>query len=360
MKKHVLTLAAVSVMAANAAVADVTVYGKANVSLQSITVDEGNVTTQDNWELLSNASRLGFKGSDELSEGLEAVYQLEYETALDDGTVKSKSTAAVVTDVDFVGETVTTKKVLTASDLTLKQRNSFVGVKGGFGTLIAGIHDSPTKMLGGSVDIFSDYEYADIKNVVVGENRVSNMIMYKSNDLSGFKINVMIAPGEDNGGDNAGDNEKDGIADHTSMSVNYSANGLSVGVAVDSDIAELDSTRLVVAYDQKDWGVSALYQTAEENSDYLSAGDDAAEQTGMILTAFYKVGDWKLKALVGDSTVEDDDAEDLDISQAVIGADYKLGKKTKAFVYHASVKTEQKGEDDIDESTFGIGLEHKF
>jgi len=117
MKKYALTMAAVSVMAANTAMAaDVTVYGKANVSLQMVeeeTTGAADTVTQDNWELLSNASRLGVKGKAELTESLDAIYKFEYETSLDDGDKKGQ---------------------------TFTQRNIFVGVKGDWGTVMAGMH----------------------------------------------------------------------------------------------------------------------------------------------------------------------------------------------------------------------------
>ena len=49
------------------------VYGKANVTIND---------TEDNIELNSNASRIGFKGSADLGGGLQAIYNFEFITLL--------------------------------------------------------------------------------------------------------------------------------------------------------------------------------------------------------------------------------------------------------------------------------------
>jgi len=91
-----------------------TIYGKTNVSVARI--DDG---ANDTWELTSNASRLGFKGSADLTGTLQAIYKLEYEVFFDDG--------------DSGGNTFT-------------QRNIYIGLQGRGGTLFAGKHDTAVKM----------------------------------------------------------------------------------------------------------------------------------------------------------------------------------------------------------------------
>ena len=79
-----LALAAAGYISSSTVQADndlnVDIYGKINVAL--LNLDDGLDTS---WELESNASRLGFKGAFEISDDIEAIYQLEYEIAIDDG-----------------------------------------------------------------------------------------------------------------------------------------------------------------------------------------------------------------------------------------------------------------------------------
>ena len=65
------------------ALADVDVYGKANVTVQSSDDGEGSFT-----EIKSNNSRFGLKGSEKITEGLEAVYKLEFGVDVSDADSK--------------------------------------------------------------------------------------------------------------------------------------------------------------------------------------------------------------------------------------------------------------------------------
>ena len=87
---------------------DTTVYGKLLITLES---QERITGTELNIE--NNKSRLGIKGKIELKRELEAIYQAEYEVDPVDGTADE------------------------SNGRTLKQRNTFVGIKGSLGTLLS-------------------------------------------------------------------------------------------------------------------------------------------------------------------------------------------------------------------------------
>ena len=79
MRKNALLAALITFSAASNAAA-VQFYGKANVS-----INHTDASNSDTLKLNSNASRIGVKGSYEVSEGLKAIYKFEYETFIDDG-----------------------------------------------------------------------------------------------------------------------------------------------------------------------------------------------------------------------------------------------------------------------------------
>ena len=61
------------------AMADVTVYGKMNLTLEMADYEfEDSSSDYDRWELNSNASRLGVKGSEDINDNLSAFYKAEY------------------------------------------------------------------------------------------------------------------------------------------------------------------------------------------------------------------------------------------------------------------------------------------
>ena len=83
MKKITLTLAAASVMSANVAIADAKVYGKVNLSVNQVEEKADKETVEDNLQLVSHASRLGFKGDTAITESLKALAKVEFEVAAD-------------------------------------------------------------------------------------------------------------------------------------------------------------------------------------------------------------------------------------------------------------------------------------
>jgi predicted porin len=70
-------------------------------------------------------------------------------------------------------------------------RNTYIGVAGGFGTVIAGKHDTPYKMSTGSLDVFGD-TYGDYNAVInsTHDARLNNVVAYISPDMSGFSLAV--------------------------------------------------------------------------------------------------------------------------------------------------------------------------
>src|SRR5688500_15322374 len=91
--------------------AEITIYGRVNVSGERIETDNSSdpaVPNQSNYELVDNSSRIGIRGNKELTRGLKAIFQVESRVRLDSGG-----------DV-------------------LSSRDSFAGLQGGFGTIRAG------------------------------------------------------------------------------------------------------------------------------------------------------------------------------------------------------------------------------
>ncbi|MDX1361919.1 MAG: porin, partial [Pseudoalteromonas tetraodonis] len=80
--KSSLCLALLSGLSFNA-LAEVDIYGKANVTVQSSDDGEGSFT-----EIKSNASRFGLKGSEKITDGLEAVYKFEFQVDVSDADSK--------------------------------------------------------------------------------------------------------------------------------------------------------------------------------------------------------------------------------------------------------------------------------
>jgi predicted porin len=273
-------------------------YGKINVAV--VNSDSGST---DTWKLNSNASRIGLKGSSQISEGLSVFYKTEFEVCVDDGDCKGN---------------------------TLGQRNIFAGIKGQYGSLLAGKNDTPTKQAQKKIDLFND-SVGDIKKTFAGENRMSNIIAYTSPKYGNFSASYAIMPSEADDG---------GLADSKSYSVNYKKDGLYVAVASDSNVKDADILRIVSQYKLDAWKLGFMYQ---EN--------DTTNESGYFTSAAYKSDNITYKAQYGNN---ENDTEGSDKTTLSLGADFKLAKNTKSFVFFTD------NESSSSTKTFGLGLEHKF
>ncbi len=378
MKRKLLPLliAGLTAASANVALAGApTLYGKVNVSLNSYdyqTRGTGATATQavdnlDDWELESNASRLGVKGDFVIVEGLKAIYKLEYEVFVDDGQSDKN----------------------TGSD-EFNQRNIYGGLQGSWGSIIAGKNDTPLKLVqttgaGSEIDRFNDLPLGDIKNIMVGENRESNIVMYSTPNMSGFAATLAIMPGEESGIETAtAENDNNGIADRTSLALSYNADKFYVGIAADQNVQNTDIIRLAGEVTLGPVKLGALYQTAEVNdkdwgvtipgtagvrpvpagdSDFLANYD---EQDAWLIGGEWKIaGAWKLKAQYGQSeaTPVASTIDDTELKLAAIGVDYKLNDNSKVFAYYAAIEGEGDSaitNDTIEDKTFAVGYELKF
>ncbi len=291
---------------------DGTVYGKVNVSL--VNADDGS---NDEWKLNSNASRLGVKGKSEIAEGLTLVYKAEFEICVDDGDCKGQ---------------------------TFTQRNIMGGIKGSFGTVWAGKHDTPTKLAQSKIDLFNDLE-GDIKNTFEGENRVSNIVAYSSPEINGFNSTIAMIPGED------ADNGNDGLADGVSYSVSYKQDDLYLALAGDQDVDGQDLMRAVAQYKVDALKLGFMYQQNENDA-------GTKDESGYFISAAYKLDSAiTLKAQFG--SIEDD-ADGDEEETFSLGADYKLAKSTKLYVFYTDNTDSSVGSADSENSAFGLGMEHKF
>ncbi|MDD5330242.1 MAG: porin [Sulfuricella sp.] len=192
MNKKLLALAVAAALAPAAAMADtgnVVVYGQMNVSVDS--VDTGRVAggvrkTQIN----DNSSRLGFKGTESLGNGLTAVWQLE-------GSVAADGAASGLSGQTTAGSASTAA--------ALGARNTFVGLTGGFGTAILGRHDTPYKLATRGLDVFAD-GIADNRSLMgqsgngftTFDGRQSNVIAYISPTVAGFHGAIGYVAGAEN------------------------------------------------------------------------------------------------------------------------------------------------------------------
>ncbi|MCK4865367.1 MAG: porin [Gammaproteobacteria bacterium] len=315
-----LALPMVSAHAVEVADKKLEVYGKLHLSLSQ---NDQLGTVNDNWLLESNASRLGFKGQIPLDAGLTGTYKFESEIAVEEGTT------------------------------TFAGRNTYLGLKGSFGEVRLGRHDSPLKMAQGKFDQFGDTA-GDLKNAgdEDGENRNLNSITYLGK-FADVGVNVQLIPGEGDGTTGG-----QGIADTTSIAVSYNAGPLYVAVAHDSyddtaGAAEASLIRLVATYKVGDMQFGLLSQSGVEAPDAVAAKED-----WLGLSFNMKMGSKnKLKAQY--ITVKDSATTALEGTQLSVGFDHKVGKKGTVYAMYNTI-TEENATTQKENTTISAGYILKF
>ena len=308
MKFKVLTLFAF-LMGFNLQSEQPTVYGKLWISIESQNTASGTEV-----DMVSNASRLGIKGSMDFGEGIEAIYQAEYEVDPVDGTADE------------------------SKDRTFKQRNSFVGLKGSMGTIFLGKHDTATKRSQKKIDLFNDLA-GDIKNILQGENRMSDLVGYTTPKINGFSATFNAIKGTEGLGD-------DSIGDSTSTSLSYDSENIYIALAFDSELKGYDSTRftLQIPFSRSQLGI--MFQESEK----LSTGK---EEDGYVISFSQKVGNkGTLKFQQTESDMKLDSGK-----QFSFGYDYKLSSKAKVFYFFTDLNGNQ---DSKEKEIHGVGFEYKF
>ena len=321
-------------LAVQAANSGPTVYGKLFAGYQLS--DNGVV---DQYEMQTNSSRLGFKGTADLSNGLEGIYQIER-------------------GIDITGE-----------DTTISARPTYVGLKGSFGTVTAGVQDTPFKMSQGKADMFNDVEAElsgvrdlDLKDVLTsGEIRMTNSIAYFSPKFSGMEFRLQVAPGERSDTTVApAASESDGPVDQASLSLVYDQNGFYGAIAYDSDVQSTqgtltsgatfltgrDAVRLTGGATM---GAFAGYVMFEQSELANVAGADS--ETGFLVSGSYAIGQTTLKAQVISSDIRAAGGQ-----QVSLGVDQALAKKTRAMAFFSTYENDADAESDV----FGVGVEHSF
>jgi predicted porin len=343
MKKSLIALAIASAVSAPAfaATSNVDVYGVLNLSVNwyNDQFDSSDI------QVTSNASRIGFKGSEDLGGGLSAIWQIESGINADEGNG------------------------------TFASRNTFVGLSGGWGTALLGKHDTPFKLVGRSVDLFGD-TIADSRNLM-GSNlglgssdmRANNVIAYVSPNFSGF--NVVAAYSTDPVNSTSapdGFSTNPAVVGNTDvLTINgtytngplYLGAAYSTGDGLKNYLAQDDNWRFAAGYTLGDFRIVGQYDQYNASSG-ASNPLDIPDYSAWMVGGSYTMGAMVFKADYISGSFDNCDSADIcDPDQWAIGMDYNLSKRTTVYGLYASGHTVLglgAGDSDINASIDGYSL----
>ncbi|GGY24677.1 porin [Pseudoduganella albidiflava] len=186
MKKSLVALALTAAFGGAAAQSSVTIYGTIDAGIQRTTHtanDATQVTRRDN-------NKLGFRGVEDLGNGLKALFQLEIRYDPDTGALEN-NVRPLFQGQSRVGlqgafGTVRIGRGLTAYQETSTQFEPWSGLPAvaGYQTdlHVAGYSSDPLSVVGNSI------------------NRFSNAVFYNTPVWAGFQVNVSVATKEANNG----------------------------------------------------------------------------------------------------------------------------------------------------------------
>ena len=355
MNKKLIAAAIAAVVAAPAvSAADTTLYGRAHIDVRS--ESNGKV---DNYTVNSNSSIIGIKGSEDLGDGLKAVfkYELGYDMA----------------DTDKAGAL----GALAGGASPLSGRDAYVGLSGGFGTVIVGRSSTPAKIAwyAAGNDHMGD-TIADFNEVGFTESRVDNAIAYISPSFSGFTVAGAIVPGEQKGTApaNAGADNNDGIADHYSIGLMYAGGGLkaSLGyekVADAADIAGVTTdAKMVQASASYTFGDFTIGGSYEKSSNLMTIKGQDKKVWGISGKANF--GNNYVAANYGTADFDMGAAGSDEYPTYAIGVGHKFSKRTQVYAAYSNrdgggatnpiIMAATPINPKVDYSAFALGMIHTF
>lgn len=345
-----LTLAALPV----ASMADVILYGqiKAGVEVAQTKVTVGGKTTKDHatTEIADFDSRIGFKGSESLGSGLNAIWQVENDISVAGGG-------------NWAG------------------RDSFIGLDGNFGKVRAGKLSTQLN----DMDTLDPWEYSN--NALglgvytrTGERVVS--VRYDTPNFAGFSANVQFTPRDNQNNTGRDDNGRSDTSAYYA-GLNYENSGFfaqygagyspSSYTALSGQSKSGQVHRLEGGYDANNLfvGVGVQYGKGWETSnDYMAAlgydagvgADTGVETTEAAVTAAYRFGNVTPRVSYAhgwESKIAGDKVAGSKYDQVVLGADYDFSKRTTAMVSAGWLRAGKSN--DKTETTAGlVGVRHKF
>jgi len=285
-------------------------YGKLLITGEN----ENNNETSES-DLVSNSSRIGFKGNFSVGNNLSLIYQAEYEVDPVDG--KADETRG----------------------RSLKQRNTFVGLEGSYGTLFLGTHDTAFKKSQIKIDLFNNLA-ADIKNILLGENRMKDFIGFTTpTSKRGFSATFNAIRSTE-------DLEKNKLGDYLSCSLNYKGENFYAAIALDSDAKGYNSSRYSLHFPAGIYDFGFIYQQSEKINSKIT-------DNGFVLSASREIStEGKIKIQLAESDMKISEGRQLSY-----GYDYQINDQFKIFFFYTDLSTTILSKE---REVAAIGFELKF
>lgn len=349
MKKSLLALAVLGAFAGIAtAQTSLSIYGVADAGIR---YEKGIANADKTWKLQSgqqSTSRLGFKGREDLGGGLSAIFTLENGFKIDDGTFSTAN--------------------------TLFNRQAWVGLNGGFGSVKLGRQQTPLYNALLAVDPFGINLAGNAQGIFgyglyVSDplSRTDNTINYTTPNLGGLTGQVAYTFGEQPGDNSARRNAALGLsyingpinvqfAYHDAKTVALAASVAELGLGVGP--ADLRTAFIGATYD---FGVAKAHLAFADSKGEVGAVE--GKNRNWLVGATVPVGVGTVMASYVRNDVRDV-AEGV-TDQFAVGYTHPLSKRTNLYTSFGYTKNDSgvdlnafaAGENS---RLFNVGVRHSF
>jgi predicted porin len=324
----------------------ITIYGRLDVAVESNNDGDVKRTALHNY-----SSRLGFKGERKFNDSITGIMQIETGVAPDDN----------------------------ANSGTFASRNSFVGLKGQFGTVIGGKHDMPFKSLEGGGTVTQLWGNADTPDVILNGKgtgrtikdnifglgtRQTNVLQYWSPKFNDVSVKLAYSPDEVNGA--AGTTKSTNLG----ASIEYDDGTWNAGIAM-----EKQSNKTAVGQDLSGTKATAGYKFDQGTVGvgYSTINNGAGKKTkNWVVTGSYNLGPTILKANYGQSSESASGANDS-VKMFGLELDYPIDKFTTVYTYYTKITNGDKAKARFEgpdtkyspaagksPSAIGVGIRYNF
>lgn len=378
MNKKLIAIAIATAVSAPAmaATSNVEVYGLMSMGVDSVNTELANGTSNRVGRVSDYATRLGFKGSEDLGNGLKAIWQIESQVTADGGASTTAASGGLSgATTAFGGATL---------------RNTFVGLSSkDMGTTMIGKIDTPYKSSTGRFDQFGD-TMGDYNGLVGAAHNTSagnyfdlrpaNVAAYVSPNFAGFSAAAAYVFGGETATSGTVSNGNayslaamyDAgplylTAAYEKHNLGTSTSGSLGGFAADQ---ERKAWKLGAAYSIMDFTLAAMYEKTDDN-----LGTNGANSLGhntWFLSGKYQMGAVALKAQY--AKAGETDAADTGAKLYTLGADYGFSKRTTVYALYTKISNDAAanynfalnsapaatGTVGADYSGFSLGVKHSF
>ena len=358
MQKKIIALAIASALTAPALAfadtANANFYGVLNGDIELVKAGGAPAAAASSrGRITSNASRFGVNGSDDLGNGLSAIYQIESRVNL--AGTETTGGAGVFDGI----------------------RNTNLGLKGAFGTAFVGQWDTPFKVSHNKVELFDNTTIATataLLGSLSGKQNVFNVrqgssVQYWTPDMAGFKVMGAYSTRNDVTANN------NGTPRLASVSGAYDAGPIYVALAYEQHKAAPvgaasaltdKGTRLVGAFTTDVFQVGLTYEkltiasaTGDKSRNAVSVEGKFSLPAGTIGATYTRAGDMTGTANSG-------------ATQLSLRYGYMMSKRTEAYAMYTNINNKAAASYNFSDvatipanvgskvSGFGAGVRHTF